>query len=154
MKLQIRNHTFETNSSSAHSFTLGENPEFLLRDINVQHSYVYDVVTDSIILRGGEYGWGIETLTSWNERANYLLTQTFYKMDTEGLQEKILRIMTEFLGYTVKFIGSNDWEDPNRAYVDHESTDLVDDILFGSDQDIINFIFNKGTTVLIDNDNH
>jgi hypothetical protein len=148
MMKQIRNSTFETNSSSSHSFTLGTDPSKLRKPVDVEFSSLYDKDSETILVEGGEFGWGIETLTSWEDRLNYLYAQAAYKDESRGIFEKLNYVISEYLGYDVMWTGVYP-----SSYVDHQSVGITDEIFY-SDESIINFVFNSGTTVTIDNDNH
>jgi hypothetical protein len=134
---QIRNSTFETNSSSSHSFTLGTDPSKLRKPVEVETSILYDKESDTILVVGGAFGWGIETLTNWEDRLSYLYAQAAYIDETdsndESIFDKLNYVISEYLGYNVLWVGTYP-----SSYVDHASVGITDEIFY-SDESIINF---------------
>jgi len=170
MSKVIRRGVFETNSSSSHSVSI--------RRGDIKNSYLTVNPDDSKIhVLFGEYGWGIDTLTSQSERLSYLCTML---IETEGRKVTSVDKIYETNGFKEinkaiadkcncdgvcfdsqiqmkkSYDGSYYYLDFD-GYIDHQSCEdysNIDDFLKDYNTDILNFVFNDGVTVIIDNDNH
>ena len=137
----VRIGCFETNSSSSHSIHLGID-------------FVKDTIEPSniIVLTGSEFGWGVESYDDALIKANYC-AQAFY-LNTRDIDSELLNTLKQVIkketGYDVMY----DEESLNSGYIDHQSTNVIFEEV-GTDSDSIkNFIFNKNSILIIDNDNH
>lgn len=136
---KIRNKCFETNSSSAHSVTVAETTDMydtLLPDDN-----------GKINIRGnGEFGWGYDTYNDPYTKAQYLLQ---YSQDDEVRQDEVKEVIREHTqAKSVNF-------ENGGGYVDHNSIGETSiENIFLSKDSIKEFIFNKNSILIIDNDNH
>lgn len=134
----IRIGVFETNSSSSHSLTVssGELQKSVLPD--------QDGVIVGLL---GDFGWEIEHYNSQADKLSYLLTQIQYN---DHLIELAKAAIAEHTGLKMVIAG--------EGYVDHQSSDTLNELLCGSDEEIkqnmINFVFNSGYSFETDNDNH
>ena len=134
---------FETNSSSTHTLTMGKSPKH-----KIDESY-----TNTIKLGLGEYGWGIERLTTWYEKADYLsIVAIKDERKKEMLEEALFK---KFPNCKIKYETEYDkYEGGNVAigYIDHQSSgEIWNDI--GSINDLYDVIFGD-SVINIDNDNH
>lgn len=133
MKL-IRKGTFETNSSSCHSISIGSGD-------------VYESITpdcnDQIVVYQGEFGWEIETYTDVYSRLQYSATYA-YNYGTEEDKEMLQRVVC-------KHTGASELVVKGDGYIDHESA-YGDE--FESEETLKNFIFNADSYFTTDNDNH
>mgnify|MGYP000857508042 CR=1 FL=1 len=164
MKIQIRNGTFETNSSSTHSVT-----------IKTDCAKKYLVDAD---IYPGEFGWGYEVLRTPSEKLSYILTHMAYKvalannfrlnpssiisrMKNLRQYKWIMGMIEEKTGHSVNFIPlKNPDELFSLGYIDHQSIGVLDFILDTKikKEDFIrqleSLIFGTGSYIVIDNDNH
>jgi len=127
----IRESVFETNSSSAHSISLGRDTgkAFVLDTI-------YPNSEGEITIYGGEFGWEFDRHNDARTKASYALSS--------GISTDLLReIIIEQTGAeSVSF-----W--PGDGYVDHESVGVCP-----HDYDSLrDFIFNKNSWLFTGNDN-
>ena len=135
---QIRKSVFETNSSSTHSLciTNGE-----LEKSTLHH----DDYTIEIPM--GEFGWEIEEYYSQSEKLSYLVTITQYNDEQQDLVREAIK---EYTGYDLVIKGS--------GYVDHQSSDTLDELFEGDEETIkmnlTYFVFNNGYSFATDNDNY
>lgn len=134
----IRIGVFETNSSSSHSLTMtsGELQKSVLPD--------QDGVIVGLL---GDFGWEIKHYSSQSSKLSYLLTQI---QNDEHLTELARTAIKEYTGLKMIVAGEGD--------VDHQSSDTLNELLCGSDEEIkqnmINFVFNSGYSFDTDNDNY
>lgn len=139
----IRRNTFETNSSSTHCVTICNSSE------------TYSPITfDNTVLevKPGEYGWEYEFYDDFEDKVSYAYTYAINDGTPEDLEllkevilentniEKIIFTQTEDRWYS-------------NGYIDHQSVDEAA-LIFESKDSLRNFLFNKGSNVLTDNDNH
>ncbi len=131
MKKLIREGVFETNSSSAHSISLGKDTgkAFVLDTI-------YPDSNGNITIYGGEFGWEFDRHHDARTKASYALTS--------GVSLDLLRdiIMEQTGAKSVSF-----W--PGDGYVDHESVGVCPNDL----ESLREFIFNKNSWLFTGNDN-
>lgn len=135
-----RQSVFETNSSSSHSLTIGCGKNW--DTINLDQD-------NNIILEGGEFGWGYEEYYDALTKANY------YAVDNRGYEEN-LELLTKVLKeYTNcnEVIFNFDLDSYYDSYIDHQSSGLTREEIYTED-DLKNFIFNRSSILIIDNDNH
>lgn len=130
--IKIRKGVFETNSSSMHSLTIGNDAT----DRSIDDS---EIVID---VGNGEYGWSGDTLHSWEDKADYFGVECFYDDNKQEMLERVLK--SKFPNAKIRF--------GNSGYIDHQSSgdawNKVD-----SDDDLYNIIFGD-SYIEIDNDNH
>lgn len=168
----IRRGVFETNSSSSHSVSI--------KNENISESYLRVDPFDNLVhVQPGEYGWSYDTLKTQTDRLSYLCTML---LCTEGAKVNSVDEITELDGYKEinKIIAEKcncegiiidgDMEIKSYTYgekthtyldfdgyIDHQSCEGYSNInafLNDYNLDIVNFIFNDGVKVIIDNDNH
>ena len=133
----IRRNCFETNSSSSHSISLSR---------NAAQFTSFEPDADGVVRLGsGEYGWGYDTFTSAWSKADYAAIDfDSYDQATAALVE-LIKIMTGAKAVEINVTG----------YIDHQSIGIARNI-YDNDgvEGLCNFIFNTGSTLTIDNDNH
>jgi hypothetical protein len=150
MKKLIRHSVFETNSSSSHSVSIPTTMELL--------DSIHPDEEGRIILYGGEFGWGHEEFTDALTKANYLAV---WAKDYSGhrrdeclaMLEGILRMQTGAKEVVYNFTTEygND-EVRSWAYIDHQS-ETVGGEVFTTPSNVMNFIFNPNSILVISNDN-
>ena len=149
--MKTRANIFETNSSSTHSFVLRDkNPDYIIPVINNIKTYKISC---------GEYGWGYEKLTSWQERAEYLATYAVTCGGPEAIA-KFEKEMSDYLKVPVKIAmpreisyddgESYSYKEYENDYIDHQSVDYAAKMF----EDIKTTVFSKNGMIEIDNDNH
>ena len=166
-----RSGIFETNSSSSHSISLAKGGDTPLK------STLYINGNNEIHIMADEFGWGEDIHNDAETKLSYLVTWIFYRVDYEQITklcdegsnaegyvgllsgeiaffwDKLKNIIKEFTGATLHL----DTSEGNYAVlgsIDHQSYDVAADLLKGSDKEIIEFIFNPASTLVIDHDNH
>jgi len=147
---KIRKGVFETNSSSTHSFTLGDK----------LHKTFTPVKDIEVICE--EFGWGREHFTDTMTKLSYLITglfQNFENVDdienspNRELYDKLCKIVKDYLGVGLKVIkGTDDYH--QFGYIDHQSENLPLKILNSNRGQIERFLFSNQSILKIDNDNH
>lgn len=155
---QIRQNTFETNSSSSHSITISNKGHFDANALPVVD--YYKGTKDCVVLTGGEFGWGYEyyddALTKANYLATFVKTVELYNHDMSKYREMLVECIKEVSGCkSVVFdLGSpNKWGSIDGAYIDHQSEETGLDAFVSADA-LKHFIFNRKSVLVIDNDNH
>lgn len=161
--MAIRKGTFETNSSSTHSLSITPEDKEMLLDNSIK------VDGDTLVLQGGEFGWGWEKFNDALTKANYCAVDNYEdkkpselvnkkKNDRLALLEEVLK---EQLGvkkieynFTSNYPSSEDDADKSLswAYIDHESVGTS----YGAFKDketLRRFIFDKNCWLFIGNDN-
>lgn len=144
-----REKAFETNSSSTHSITLGfgnhlVDPKSLVDDSNV------------ITIFPGEFGWGPESFTDFSTKASYVLTDNVpydHKDNNPSnpMLDMLKEVISEYTGAEVVFQrGSGDFYP--WGYVDHQSSGTSSDSIV-TKEDMRRFLFDRGSELVIDNDN-
>lgn len=123
--------TFETNSSSAHSVSIGEDNKEFVRDM------IYPDEEGNIYLNGGEYGWEWFKTNNALEKANYVAQSS---TESHSLLIDIIKNQT---GCNEVFINTVD------GYVDHQSCDIAPT----ESNEILRFIFDKNSWLFGGNDN-
>lgn len=134
---------FETNSSSSHSVVIDEGTDFIPVEVD----------GDVIRISGGEYGWGYDELRDWYSRASYAYTYA----KNYGRQKDIDLLKLVIEDYTKKKVVFEECEDDfyEDGYIDHQSVEEAETIFDGSDyRKLKQYLFGKGSHVIIDNDNH
>ena len=172
--LQIRRGTFETNSSSSHSFTIGvnETPEYMFPVGVTMHGVV--------CVTGGDFGWGYEELTDSIDKLNYVVQSLIrldvvYKNDpvydqmvdradtlvtNEGVVitgytdcrdgdtlDTLLNMITEYSGVKIEL----DLVDIYSGSIDHQSYGLLNEL---NVQQLFDLVVRPDSRIIIDNDNH
>ena len=144
--LNIRRNVFETNSSSSHSISICSDSN------STDKLYVDD---DGIVkLPGGEFGWEYEEYYYAAAKADYCAVWAV-QYGSEEDQEMLKKVICEHTGakevvfdFQIDECGKDNW-----SYIDHQSSDVAVDV-FASEEDLKNFIFNTGSVLITDNDNH
>lgn len=164
MSKVIRRGVFETNSSSSHSVSIQKG--------DISGSYLTVNPEDNKVhVEFGEYGWGYDTLRSQSERLSYICTMLMMTearrvasvedvFETDGFKQINSDIAEKCNCEGICFddeIKMSSWGIDIDGYIDHQSCEDYSNIrefLNDYNTDIINFVFNDGVTVVIDNDNH
>jgi len=140
-KKLIRSDVFETNSSSSHSVSIGnETKEFVLDTI-------YPDQNGNITLTGGEFGWDWFKHNDAITKANYAAVASNYN---SGLKDILIEVLTEQTGAdNIIFAFSDESDDENWSYIDHDSVNVCPINKY----ELKNFIFNKNSWLFGGNDN-
>ena len=152
MKKVIRKCTFETNSSSTHAICICTDKE-LLKDIEPS-KYLYFGI--------GMHGWEFKTLSTSEEKANYLYTGILacYPDESKEKIEKLESILLDF-GCVSTFATPKWREFNNEVYLDHdcgyidhsdELKEFIDELLDNPTL-LYNYLFSDNSYVLKGNDN-
>jgi hypothetical protein len=137
--MPIRQSAFETNSSSMHSIVLSKIEPGDILDIPTP-----DANGNIVVGTGYEFGWGYETYNDFYTKLAYLIISN----SREGYPEidTLKRIIKKFTKGELVY--------PEYAGdIDHQSSDMAKNTL-KTEEDIVAFLFNPKTTLIIDNDNH
>lgn len=158
MKLQIRQGCFETNSSSSHSLTISSRGNYSYGAIPVFREF-YNEKEDkeyknAVVLTGGEFGWGVDYYQDSLTKANYLAVMLKnYNIGDLEMFESLLKEETGAEQIIYDF--TDDWDSSNFSYIDHQSADSYTvEEAYSSKENLKNFIFNRESILIIDNDNH
>ena len=130
----IRKSVFETNSSSTHSITIGygNNWDTLSSDED-----------GCIFIFGGEFGWEEASYNDAYTKASYCATAAQYD---ENRQEMLIKVISSYTNCKVDITF-------DVGYIDHQSSEVADEVFYSYD-DLKQFIFNKDSVLVTDNDNH
>ena len=158
MKINIRQGVFETNSSSSHSISYNND--------NTEVSRCLREVGTTVVITGGEFGWGYEELTTPYEKMQYVLTSVVSYENVENrLHESVLYkwIQEMVLDYSNETLVLEEVECEfyPYGYIDHQSSDLLTDKDYWQTDNeelfkngIKDLVFSDKYSIIIDNDNH
>ena len=149
---QIRIGTFETNSSSTHSITIG--------------SGEWEIPGHKVVVTFGEFGWEIETYTDFWSRLEYAATYAanydngnsldlLNEVLEENFDEILYNVDEEYYTYD-EFLEkwkNEDFEFGDLGYIDHQSIDDAAEIFY-TKSNLEDFLFCTDSYFKTDNDNH
>lgn len=141
---QIRQGTWETNSSSTHSVTIMSGPREtpLLEAYCPEEEGVFELV-------GGEFGWDREEYTDFDTKLKYAYTHVCPYGDlNKGTRLDMLESVLRDNIPGIKEFRYN----TGYYYIDHQSAELCDDI-YESYDTLETFLFSKNSELRTDNDN-
>ena len=140
----VRHNTFETNSSSSHSLTIGGKV--------VRPSKLKD--TNTYTIYGGEYGWGYETYSDPASKISYTAVEAL-STNNETLKDWLEEIIKEMykVDEVVYDFSTEYGNGKDHAYIDHQSYGTVADSV-SSKSELEQFLFGDCSRLTIDNDNH
>lgn len=159
---KIRRSTFETNSSSTHSFAIPKHSEGLIHNFFDKETIKAGeyVVTDI----SGQYGWGYDVFTSKFDILDYLLTYAIMANcsgvdDEEDLNKlydsdefiNIFNIIFEVTGVKLK-VSPKIFEQYDEYYIDHQSMGMQQKIIFNEIY-LKKVLFDPNVSLIISNDN-
>jgi len=134
----IRTETFETNSSSTHSLTIGGEV--------VRPSKLKD--TNTYTIYGGKYGWEYEIYSDPASKISYTAVEAIFT-NNETLRDWLVEIIKEMFEVdNVEFDFSINYD----SYIDHQSSGTVADSVH-SKSELKQFLFGVGSRLVTDNDN-
>lgn len=162
IKLKTRSSVFETNSSSTHSISINSNMDIIsTTGLSLNES------GKLVITLNETFGWGIESYDDAYTKAQYLLTQCLqYVEELEGedlkyderyvtfkrgreYMDRVKKVISDTLSLDIDNIEVIE----DGGQIDHQSSCEFTEIL--EDEDLIkDVIFNPGSILRIDNDNH
>lgn len=138
---QVRRGMFETNSSSSHSIVLSKSKQLTGKIL---------AEDGRIVIRPGEFGWGVDRHTDAYTKASYCLTAW---SNNDGLMDLLRKVIEKHTGMPVTLVTrSDDIDSGDWGYIDHQSIGMLDDVV-KTEEDLERFIFGP-STLIIDNDNH
>ena len=141
--ITIRRSVFETNSSSAHTLAIAKT-DHLNDKLFIDQDGVCKIFF-------GEFGWGPDTYYDAASKASYCLTAATESNNT-GQLEMLRNVIKQQTGATtVVFEETHGYQ--KQGYVDHQSEGVAN-AAFENEEALKAFIFNKGSELVIDNDNH
>jgi hypothetical protein len=155
--MAIRHGVFETNSSSTHSVSISRS--------DVLTCNISPDIDGVLRLDGGQFGWEQEEYNDAWTKANYcaVFTSSEGAAKERAMLNKVLMEVTgaKRIKYCFSYNYNTSVDDEgdtiHYAYIDHQS-DFHEggDCLsaFESEQTLKGFIFNCGSTLTTDNDNH
>lgn len=139
----IRRNTFETNSSSTHCVTICNSSE-------TYSPITFDNTT--LEVTPGEFGWEYEFYDYFEDKVSYAYTYAVNSGTPEDL-ELLKEVILENTNIERVIFSQTEDRWYSNGYIDHQSEDEAATI-FESKDSLTNFLFNKGSSVLTDNDNH
>ena len=139
----IRRNTFETNSSSTHCVTICNSSE-------TYSPITFDNTT--LEVTPGEFGWEYEFYDYFEDKVSYAYTYAANYGSSEDLEALKEALLENTNAKEVVFVKLEDRWYPH-GYIDHQSVGEAA-LIFENKDSLTNFLFNKGSNVLTDNDNH
>lgn len=164
--LNIRRGVFETNSSSMHSLTMSFKIKPVTKE-EIARTMEYASSNGKIVGGFGEYGWGYDRLSSFEEKLSYVLT--WIKEHTKSKEEwhpapdevKVNPHFVRLAAFLKKVTGCDleiEEDDIDGSYIDHESIELLKDLFNAKDDEyeelMTKLLFDYEIMIIIDNDNH
>lgn len=154
--LNKRSSVFETNSSSSHSLSVNESV------ITIDTNYTIDEA-GYLVIEADEFGWDYKVITKAGKKLSYVYL--YIKDWVKNKEEKIFFAamlfnvcmkQTNCVGLKLSPYPQKSYRSGmDMGYIDHQSVDERDlDWLFKDENYLHNFIFNKNSTLITDNDNH
>lgn len=140
---KIRQHVFETNSSSCHSISISNTGNLF------QTLYPND--EGNIILYGDDFGWGIDTHNDVITKASYLVTHL--KTISNENEDMFIKVIKEHTGAKNVIMESNGDSFYPYGYIDHQSVGEASQV-FESEMTLFQYLFNPNSILHIDHDNH
>ena len=141
---KIRNNVFETNSSSTHSITVGENKngEYDILPITVNPDWY------------GEFGWEFATWDTIEEKLAYMIRcLVCYDYDENTLENRIKPIQERLHNLGIDFELPT-YEEYRNGYVDHEDwyQEEIEEI-YKDDDTLLTFLLSDSSYIEGGNDN-
>lgn len=142
MKRQIRKSVFETNSSSTHAICITKKKDNYKIPKHIDFEF-------------GEFGWEHDEYNDPETKLSYLVTMIGESHNCYSIEEiyetndfkkinDVVSARCECDGIEIKNVD---------GYIDHQSIDTIDNLMKEYNCTIEEFIFDKGITLVIDNDN-
>lgn len=131
MKIKIRK-SYETNSSSSHSLTIGENKT--KEDLTSYKN------TD-IFATGGGYGWGPDVLDTFMDKLNYICQASVFNPCLFKIAYDLIKTR---LNSTLYFT-----DDEENNYIDHDSLNILN----CNEDELEKLLFMDDSYIYILNDN-
>lgn len=140
--------TFETNSSSCHSIT-------------VAHTGVYEGITpdkyNNVVIYPQEFGWEQAVRGDVLDRLAYVWTyiKDWSSSNEEPFMEMFQKVVCEHTGANAVIMARDESDYHPHGYIDHQSVEGGElNWLFKDEQTLKSFLFDRGSYVETDNDNH
>lgn len=151
MKQQIRYGTFETNSSSTHSLTMGTGKL-------VAQPFDKDILRAGVVkVHPGEYGWEFYRYYTPREKLNYLVSQALGngRMVSHGTTQELLeespklamlaKVVKEYTGCDIEIV-------KGQPSIDHDSLGVGHE-LYETESTLKKFLFDETAFIQTGNDN-
>ena len=159
--LRIREHIFETNSSSAHSIVLRQkyNGNSVEKNLKVFNEIVSKNNNTYVLDKEGQYSCNFRYIHTWREKLKYAIL--FYHIHHDE-NERIINIdeNDEYVLSKLKEVSNiesisyvDKKEFYEESYIDHASVMELDHFLNYKKVDLVDFIFNDKYALITDNDN-
>ena len=155
-KIKYRINFPETNSSSTHSLII--NPDFIVspEDMeNIKSELSSRAEDGKLTIYSSDFGWEIEQHNEIYVKIQYAVAQlcTRYSYGSDRVNTPALSKKISYIKYLItKYTGIEDVQIELGGVVDHQSSDLMDEI-FESPKTLENFLFNKKSWLYLSNDN-
>lgn len=160
-----RRNIFETNSSSCHSLSVSNTDPQTTKQYIEKYKKIYSGT--QVHMNFGEYGFGPDELHGFIEKLRYMLTMiathhggNYGTAQIETLknvkEHKVFNLLIQIIKNELNadFITTLPWSDSiNFGYVDHDSTGILDHLLYESEEQyekIVEYLFNDEIIVNID----
>ena len=140
---KVRRGIFETNSSSSHSISIASGDNWAGK------------ITDNITIETGEYGWEYERYSDFYSKASYALTwcKQYGSEQQVSMLRKVIKEYTGSKKVTFKKSGGDGEWDYDWGYIDYRSNEVGEEA-FKDEKTLKQFLFNRASVVITDNDNH
>ena len=143
---KIRRSVFETNSSSSHSITIAKEKHFIPEQLYIEEDGTCKIFT-------GEFGWEEAYYHDAATKASYCATYVKnYHLELEEMLLDVIQKETKASAGVI-IVGEGESDCYPWGYIDHQSDDVCDKA-FESEDNLRQFIFNKKSVLITDNDNH
>jgi len=157
--IQIRQNTFETNSSSSHSITINNDKRFFKPELPIVECFT-DAngveYPNAVVLTGGQWGWEQDQYTDAYNKANYLAVWLTLYNKNEELKAMFIKVIKKHIkadNVVFDIIPDGIGYTPGQSYIDHQSIDVASEA-FESANTLENYLFNSHSILITDNDNH
>ena len=141
---KIRNNVFETNSSSTHSITVGENK-----------NWKYDILPITVNPDWyGEFGWQFETWDTTKEKLAYMIRcLVHYDFNEDNLQDKIKPIQERLHNLGIDFELPT-YKEYTNGYVDYKDWYRKEiENIYKDDDTLLTFLLSDSSYIVGGNDN-
>ena len=167
----MKTRMFFVSNSSSSSFVIIGNKTPTKREVNA-----WDGLYINAKLAKGEFGWGPERITRWEERLAFAYIQAVYSKNDKWIA-MFDTVVREYTGadkiiYPYKVVSDNEHpvkynnvaeltlptinEYGSTWYIDHQSSAIEDKNteIFNDEDTLARFIFSDDSYIQLDNDNH